>query len=243
VIERGRGLREAQEQAPQRADEQRLEGDAPGDAARERDAEAREPLGEQAGDAEPEAHAEEHARRQEREEPDERAAAGTFDRPGGALDAADLQAPDLEAAAPDAVPERAVVRVLFSVCFGFGVAGLLAERFASFGVALGCGIAGGIAFEALLVGPLWRLLLRFSQPATTLDHSLFSTARAVTSFDKNGHGLVSLEVDGQVVQLLARLDSAGLDTARSSGVRVHVGDELLVEEIDDVRQQCRVSLR
>jgi hypothetical protein len=134
-------------------------------------------------------------------------------------------------------------RVLFSVCFGFGVTGLLAEQFASFVTAVICGAIGGIAFEALLVGPLWRLLLRFSAPATTLDQSLFSTARAVTSFDKNGHGLVSLEVDGQVVQLLARLDSAALDSARQSGVRVHVGDELLVEEIDDVRQQCRVSLR
>jgi hypothetical protein len=134
-------------------------------------------------------------------------------------------------------------RVLLSVCFGFGVAGLLAEHFVAFTTAVVVAVLGGLAFEALLVGPLWRLLLRFSAPATTLDHSLFSTARAVTSFDKNGHGLVSLEVDGQVVQLLARLDPVATRDALSTGVRVHVGDELLVEEIDDVRQQCRVSLR
>ena len=133
-------------------------------------------------------------------------------------------------------------RVLFSVCFGFGITGLLAEKiflalpfFALAAIAL----VGGAAFEGLLVGPLWRLLLRFSSPAQTLDHALFTRARAVTGFDKDGNGLVSVEVDGQIVQLLGTLQK----DEQATGVRVHVGDELLVEEIDDVRQRCRVSLR
>ena len=62
-------------------------------------------------------------------------------------------------------------------------------------------------FEALLVASAVApsVALRVTRRRTTLDHSLFSTARAVTNFDKDGNGLVKIEVDGQVVQLLARL--------------------------------------
>jgi hypothetical protein len=127
-------------------------------------------------------------------------------------------------------------RVLFAALVGFGAGGLLAAplgepwRFAA-------GILAAVAFEALLVGPLWRFLFRFeSQPAVTLDSAIEDDARAVTGFDANGCGLVAVDVDGQVVQLLATLDADG----RSRGVRIRTGDLVRISEIDPARGSCVV---
>ena len=60
---------------------------------------------------------------------------------------------------------------------------------------------------------------------------------AVTGFDRDGHGLVALELDGQVVQVLATLRAAD----RAAGVRVRAGDRVRVEEIDAARNRCVVS--
>jgi hypothetical protein len=100
-------------------------------------------------------------------------------------------------------------RAAFSVLVGFGAAGLLLRPMLGEPwlviAALGC----GIGFEWLAVGPLWRFLFRFaSQPAMTLDSAVADEARAVTSFDASGYGLVAVELDGQVVQLLATLTAA-----------------------------------
>jgi hypothetical protein len=127
-------------------------------------------------------------------------------------------------------------RVLFAGLVGFGAGGLLAAplgepwRFAA-------GILAAVAFEALLVGPLWRFLFRFeSRPAVTLDSAIEDDARAVTGFDANGCGLVAVDVDGQVVQLLATLDADG----RSRGVRIRTGDLVRISEIDPARGSCVV---
>jgi hypothetical protein len=127
-------------------------------------------------------------------------------------------------------------RVLFSVLVGFGAGGLLAEPLG--GVwQLGAAILGAVVFEALLVGPLWRFLFRFeSSPALTLESSVEDDARAVTSFDANGCGLVALDVDGQVVQLLATLDAG----ERALGVHVRSGDVVRVSEVDASNGRCIV---
>ena len=66
----------------------------------------------------------------------------------------------------------------------------------------------GILFDRVLVTPLWNFLFRFgSKPAATLEGSLMDEATAVTAFDKNGQGLIAIEVDGQMVQLLGTLQS------------------------------------
>jgi hypothetical protein len=62
-------------------------------------------------------------------------------------------------------------------------------------------------------------------------------ARAVTSFDANGHGLVAVELNGQVVQLLATLNPAERAAAR----KVRAGDRLRVEAVDDTRNRCTVT--
>ena len=63
-------------------------------------------------------------------------------------------------------------------------------------------------------------------------------ARAVTDFDSSGHGLIAIDLDGQVVQVLGRLVTAD----RSAGVRVRTGDVLFVEAVDTRRNSCTVSL-
>jgi hypothetical protein len=127
-------------------------------------------------------------------------------------------------------------RLLFSLLVGFGAGGLLAEPLGGIWQ-LGAAILGAVAFEMLVVGPLWRFLFRFeSRPALTLESSIEDDARAVTSFDANGCGLVALDVDGQVVQLLATLTA----DERSRGVRVRSGDLVRVAEVDASNGRCIV---
>lgn len=129
-------------------------------------------------------------------------------------------------------------RVLFSLLVGFGAGGMLAAPLSE-PWRLGAGILGAVVLEALLVGPLWRFLFRFeSNPAVTLDSSIEDDARAVTSFDANGCGLVALDVDGQIVQLLATLNADD----RSRGVRVRTGDLVRVTTVDPASGRCIVRI-
>jgi hypothetical protein len=130
-------------------------------------------------------------------------------------------------------------RVLFSILVGVGAAGLLLAGFLPAGLLLPAAVAGGFAFELLAVRPVWNFFFRFgSEPAFTLESAVTDVATAVTSFNPQGEGLVKIELNGEVVQVLARLSPAD----RASGVRVHTGDTLVVEEVDAVRNCCTVSL-
>ena len=129
-------------------------------------------------------------------------------------------------------------RVLFSLLVGFGLTGVVARPFLGGVALLAIGILGAIVFERALVAPLWRFLFRFaSNPATTLEGSLLSEARAASGFDDNGQGLVAVEVDGQIVQCLGTLRGDDL----ALGVRVRAGDVLRVEDVDAARSRCTVS--
>jgi hypothetical protein len=129
-------------------------------------------------------------------------------------------------------------RLLFALMVGFGAGGIAATPLGE-PWRLGVALLAATIFETLLVGPLWRFLFRFeSQPATTLESAIEDEARAVTGFDANGNGLVSLEVDGQVVQLLATL----ADDERARGIRIHSGDLVRVAEVDAERGRCTVTL-
>ena len=130
-------------------------------------------------------------------------------------------------------------RTWFSLCLGFGTAGVVLRSFLQGPVLLAGAIAGAILFERLLVGPLWKLVMRFeSSPAQTLESAVTSEATATSTFDRNGHGMVSVEVDGQVVQLLGTLSQ----TDRALGVSVRAGARLRIEEVDVARNRCTVSL-
>jgi hypothetical protein len=129
-------------------------------------------------------------------------------------------------------------RVLFALLVGFGAGGLLATPLGE-PWRVGAAVLAAAAFEGLLVGPLWRMLFRFeSAPAATLESAIEDDARAVMGFDANGQGLVALDVDGQIVQLLATL--APDDRAR--GARIRSGDVVRVSSIDAARNRCTVRV-
>jgi hypothetical protein len=128
--------------------------------------------------------------------------------------------------------------VLFSFALGFGAIGVvLRPSLAGAWLAVSA-IVGGIAFERLLVAPLWSFFFRFESPAAlTLESCVEDEARAVTGFDSAGHGLVAVELDGQIVQLLGVLSS----NDRSAGVHVRAGDRLRIESVHAARNHCTVT--
>jgi len=129
-------------------------------------------------------------------------------------------------------------RVLFNVLVGFGATGLIAERLVGPVLALPIALVGGLAFEAVVVRPIFNSLFRFeSQPAQTLESAIMSQGKAVTGFDVNGNGLVSLELGGEVVQILGTLTP----DERKAGIRVRSGDAVRIEDIDSIRNRCTVS--
>lgn len=130
-------------------------------------------------------------------------------------------------------------RLVFSLLLGFGAVGELVRPFAGGLVQAAIAVLGAIVFERLLVTPLWNLSMRFaSAPAQTLESAVTDEATAVTSFDADGHGIVSLEVDGQIVQVLATLRS----TDRELGGRIRAGQRVRIEDVNAEQNRCTVSL-
>lgn len=127
-------------------------------------------------------------------------------------------------------------RVFFSILVGAGAAGLLLDPVLGGLLRVAAAVVAGFAFEGLLVRPFWNFLFRFaSTPAQTLDSALMDRATAVTGFDAAGQGLVSIVLDGQIVQLLGTL------RPEDRHLRVRAGDALMVEDVDGKRNQCTVS--
>jgi translation initiation factor IF-1 len=128
-------------------------------------------------------------------------------------------------------------RVMFSFLLGLGTAGVALRSVTGGPLLLAIAVAGGVAFERLLVNPLWNFMFRFaSSPAQTLESTIEDAAKAVTNFDQNGQGLIAVEVDGHLVQVLGTLNQAD----RSAGVRVRAGDVVRIEEVDADRNRCTV---
>ena len=134
-------------------------------------------------------------------------------------------------------------RLILSVILGFGLIGLLLSTFPltshlPTAMLLGLAGAGGVAFNGLMVQPYWNALMNFqSRPALSLGSSGLESADAVTDFDHSGSGLVALEFEGEVRQLLATLDTV----EQQRGLRVRRGDKLHIESIDEERNRCTVS--
>lgn len=130
-------------------------------------------------------------------------------------------------------------RLLFSLALGFGASGLLLRPMVGGPLLLAGAALGAVVFDRFLVSPLWNFTMRFaSKPAATLESAVSDEATAVTSFDNNGEGIVSLEVDGQVVQILATLQK----NDRLLGTRVRAGQKVRIEEVDTEKNCCTVSL-
>lgn len=131
-------------------------------------------------------------------------------------------------------------RFLFSLVLGFGTVGELLRPVLGGPLLLAAAVAGAVLFERVLVSPLWNFTMRFaSAPAVTLESAVSDEATAVTSFDANGQGIVSLEVDGQVVQILATLRP---DDRALGAARVRAGQRVRIEDVDAAQNRCTVSL-
>lgn len=129
--------------------------------------------------------------------------------------------------------------VLFSVLLGLGTVGMLTRHLFAGWLRFAIALGGGLLFEWLIVTPLWNFAMRFaSKPALTLESAIASEATAVTSFDDHGQGIVRVELDGQIVQLLATLSSG----ERERGVKVRAGEQVRIEDIDPERNHCTVSI-
>jgi hypothetical protein len=128
---------------------------------------------------------------------------------------------------------------IFSLCLGAGVTGMLAQSYLRNTLLVAIlALIGGTIFYRALVRPLWSLILNFaSKPAESLGGALAKEAEAVTRFDAGGKGLVRVIVDGQIVQLLAHLETDD----RENGVTVAPGEKLVVTGIDGAKNSCRVA--
>jgi len=130
-------------------------------------------------------------------------------------------------------------RFLFSLMLGFGATGAMLHPVLPGPVLLAAAGVGAIAFERFLVTPLWNFAMRFaSRPASTLESAVADEAVAVSAFDDNGQGIVSLEVDGQVLQILATLQPQD----RVLGGRVRAGQRLRIDDVNAAKQSCTVSI-
>ena len=126
-------------------------------------------------------------------------------------------------------------RIIFSFALGFGAVGLVLEKFVILALSIPLAIIGAIALEKILIQPYWKLLMRFaSKPAQNLESATFARAKAVMDFDASGSGLIELELDGQVRQVLGTLKSR-------QEKRVVRGTSLRIESVTDAGN-CIVSL-
>jgi translation initiation factor IF-1 len=128
-------------------------------------------------------------------------------------------------------------RPIFSILVGFGAIGLILHPIVPGAFLFALAALGGILFEFGITRPLWNFLFRFeSAPALTLESCIGDEARAATSFDAKGNGVVALELDGQVVQLLGSLRRED----RDAGIRVRAGDTVRIDDVDAQRNRCTV---
>jgi hypothetical protein len=128
---------------------------------------------------------------------------------------------------------------LFGLLFGAGAAGalcsvlgagILASSFAAVG--------GAVAMRWVVISSISNLVFRFaSRPAQNLEGCLFQEVHAVTRFNKRGEGLVRVNIDGHVEDVLAKLTE--LDRGQLG--RVRRGERLVIEEVDTRKNRCVVS--
>ena len=127
---------------------------------------------------------------------------------------------------------------IFAVALGAGAVGLALRLILREPLLALTSAVGGLAFNALLVRPLFRAVLDFgSTPAAALEGAVMASAEAVSRFDEHGRGVVRVTIDGQTVRLLARLDAHDLGEAPG----IAPGDTLTITEVDPARNACRVA--
>jgi hypothetical protein len=98
--------------------------------------------------------------------------------------------------------------------------------------------AGAVAFNWFVIQPMARLILGFaSKPSKGLDGMVSQAVKAISHFDDSGKGLVQVNVDGQIVRVMAVLEEE--DKSRSTVIQP--GDNLTVTSVDGHKNICRVT--
>lgn len=128
---------------------------------------------------------------------------------------------------------------LLSLSLGAGATGLLLQhsRWPATLTALAAAL-GAVAFYGLIVRPLMTLVFQFaSKPSLALEGSTAKTAEAASKFDDTGRGVVKLNVDGQIVRVLAELDPDD----RLHADLIKPGDSLTVTAVNGHTNTCTVA--
>ncbi len=130
-------------------------------------------------------------------------------------------------------------RVLFAAILGFGLTGMVLRGFLPLLLVVPAALLGAFLFETLLIRPLWTFLLSFqSRPGSTFEQSgPLTRAKAATDFNAQGDGLIELEFDGQVRQVLGTLEPE----ERRAGLQVKRGDAVRVLTVNPSNGNCQVS--
>ena len=125
---------------------------------------------------------------------------------------------------------------LFSLAIGAGLTGFLLDGRLNAVLVAVLAFVGAVAFNLVLVRPLMGFLMRFeSTPSAGLEGTVAHTAKAETGFDKQGKGVVTVMIDGQISRMLAHLPQD------EGGVLVRKGDELVILEVDPRKGSCIVT--
>ena len=119
---------------------------------------------------------------------------------------------------------------------GFGATGTLVSPILQGWLRLAVALIGAYIICFFCIRPLLAGLQKWaSLPAKTLTDAMLENGTAVTDFDAKGYGLVRLNLDGQIVQLLGQLAPE-----EQSGARVRSGETLFVRSVDPTKQRCVV---
>jgi len=125
---------------------------------------------------------------------------------------------------------------LAGAVIGFGATGTLVGPILHGWLQLGAALLGAYILCFFCIRPLLTGVQKWaSLPAKTLTDAMLENGTAVTDFDSKGYGLVRLNLDGQVVQLLAQLAPE-----EQTGARVRSGETLFVRSVDPAKQRCVV---
>jgi hypothetical protein len=129
--------------------------------------------------------------------------------------------------------------VIFSVCLGAGATGLLLKPAHLPNLwSVMAAVLGGLMFYLLIVRPLSGVIFQFaSKPSLALEGALSQSAEALTPFDASGKGIVRLNIDGQLVRVLATLEAD--DRLKSASIQP--GEQLTVIAVDGRTNTCRVA--
>jgi len=127
---------------------------------------------------------------------------------------------------------------IFALSLGAGATGILGRHSIDPALLPYAAAIGAMILNYGIVRPMFMLAMKFvGVPSEGLLGAVATMGEAMTKFDQEGKGLIHLVLDGEDKQFLARLDQ----TDRELGVQVGKGDKLLVLEVDEARNTCRVT--